>query len=255
MAEPAVAEPAVAEPAVAGGRRTVLVTGFEPFGGDPENASQAAVEALAARWTGPARLVTAVLPVSFASSTLALRGLLAEHRPDLVVAVGEAGRRRAVSIETRARNLDDARIADNEGDQPRAVVVDDGPEWLPTRLDVASCVEAVRRTGVLVAASHDAGTFVCNHVFRVLLTATEAPAGLVHVPALRSTGRAGVGAETDASAVAAPASDGSGASEASAEGSAAVDHDELAAALLAVVEVGLARVRAATRPAGAGPRG
>lgn len=183
------------------------MTGFEPFGGDSENASEGAVRALAGGWAGPARLVTAVLPVSFAAAARELRHLVEQHRPDLVVAVGEAGRRRVVSIETRARNLDDARIPDNDGAQPLGVPVDEGPEWLPTRLDVDACVAAVARTGVPVEASDDAGTFVCNHVFRVLLTATDVPAGFVHVPALRSTGHAGVGGETDA---AAPASSSSG---------------------------------------------
>lgn len=222
------AEPAAAA-AGAAGRPTVLVTGFEPFGGDTENASEAAVRELVGRWSGPARLVAAVLPVSFGASARRLRELLEQHRPDLVVAVGEAGRRRAVSIETRARNLDDARIPDEDGAQPRREPVDQGPEWLPTRLDVDACVAAVERGGVPVEASDDAGTFVCNHVFRVLLTATDVPAGFVHVPALRTTGRAGVGAETDPSEAAGP---GAGTD---------LGHDDLAVALLAVVGVELSR--------------
>ncbi|MVA77018.1 pyroglutamyl-peptidase I [Auraticoccus sp. F435] len=182
----------------------VLVTAFEPFGGDTENASAAAVARLDAGWDGPARLVTELLPVSFAGSGARLQQLLLRHRPDLVLCVGEAGRRRAVSVERWARNLDDARIPDNDGEQPRGVAIDEGPERLPTRLDAAAVVAAVAAAGVAVEASDDAGAFVCNHVFRVLLTATDVPAGFVHVPALRTRGRAQVGAETDPGSAGAP---------------------------------------------------
>lgn len=178
---------------------TVLVTGFEPFGDDRENASERAVALLADTWdvTG-VRLVTTILPVSFAEARRALDRAVAEHAPDAVVAVGEAGGRTAVTPETTARNLDDARIPDNTGGQPRDRVIDrGGPETLPTRLDAAALVRACRADGIPAELSDDAGGFVCNHVFHHLLSGTGVPAGFVHVPAVRSVGVATVGAETD----------------------------------------------------------
>ena len=173
----------------------LLVTGFEPFGGDTENATLAAVDRWTADWSG-ARMITAVLPVSFAAAPSALRELVDRHRPDAVLAVGEAGGRSAVTPESRARNVMHARIPDNAGARPRTVPIDAGPEWvdLPYRPDAA--VAAIRAAGVPAHVSHDAGTFVCNRVARQVAV-LGIPGGFVHIPAIRSRGRAGVGAETD----------------------------------------------------------
>ena len=77
--------------------RTVLLTGFEPFADDPTNPSGDAVRLVADAWTGPERLITAVFPVAFASAADALRALIDEHSPDLVIATGLAGGRTAVT--------------------------------------------------------------------------------------------------------------------------------------------------------------
>lgn len=179
---------------------TLLLTGFEPFGGDTENASHHVVEAIAARWPAHApevRLVTATLPVAYRAADRALTALLAEHDPDLVVAVGEAGRRATVAVERRARNLDAARIPDNDGDQPEHQLIDPDGGDLPERLGAAAIVEAGRVAGLPVETSDDAGTFLCNHVFYRLMQWTDLPSGFVHVPAWRSADHATVGAETD----------------------------------------------------------
>jgi len=176
---------------------TILVTGFEPFGGDAVNASGEAVRALAAGWDDPAvELVTAILPVSFEGAPIALDRAVRRYRPDAVVCVGEAGGRLAVTPERYAVNDRLARIADNDGRSPTGAI-DEGPELLASRLDVDRLVAAVRAAGVPAEASEDAGRFVCNAVFRAALTSFEGPAGFVHVPAVRPTGVAGVGAETD----------------------------------------------------------
>lgn len=164
---------------------TVLVTGFEPFGGDATNPSGEAVHALAAEWDGAARLVTAVLPVTFAGAADGLRALIAEHRPDIVIAVGLAGGRSAIGVERIAVNLIDARIPDNDGQQPIDVPsIADAPLATFATLPVKSIVAALTDAGIPAELSHSAGTFVCNHVFFTALhaVAEQVRAGFIHVP-------------------------------------------------------------------------
>lgn len=186
--------------------RTVLVTGFEPFGGRTLNASGEAVARLATVWTGPERLVTAVLPVDLDAAPSRLRELLADVRPDVVVAVGEAGSRTAVSVERVALNLVDARIPDNAGAAPvDRPVVAGAPLAYLSSLPVRACADAVRAVGVPAEVSYSAGTFVCNavlyallHVLAVAGSGVDPPTaaaagvrgGFVHVPA-RLDGAAG----------------------------------------------------------------
>ncbi|HEV7907519.1 MAG TPA: pyroglutamyl-peptidase I [Pseudonocardiaceae bacterium] len=168
---------------------TVLLTGFEPFDGERTNPSWEAVAELAAR---PANseytLVTAELPCVFGTSIDALRRAITEHRPDLVVCVGQAGGRDAVMPERVAVNIRDARIPDNAGDQPvDGPVVSGGPAAYFTGLPVKACVSRIQEAGIPASVSHTAGTFVCNNVFYGLmhLLETEFPqvrGGFVHVP-------------------------------------------------------------------------
>ncbi|MFJ9178539.1 pyroglutamyl-peptidase I [Streptomyces sp. NPDC102360] len=166
----------------------VLLTGFEPFGGESVNPSWEAARAVAA--APPAGLdVTAVqLPCVFGAALTALRAAVAETRPDLVVCLGQAGGRPGVTVERIAINVDDARIPDNAGAQPIDVpVVPGGPAAYFSTLPVKACVAAMRDAGVPAALSNTAGTFTCNHVAYGLghLIATELPGvrgGFVHVP-------------------------------------------------------------------------
>jgi pyroglutamyl-peptidase I len=179
----------------------ILVTGFEPFGGDPENASLEAVRRLADAWAADPQphveLVTGVLPVAFATAGPALRSLIDEHQPDAVLAVGEAGGRSAITPERWGVNEDDARIPDNAGDQPRATPIEpDGPARRPSGFDVDALVSAILAVGLPADASADAGRFLCNHV-AYLVGGLEVAGGFVHVPAVRTSGTAGVGEETD----------------------------------------------------------
>ena len=105
---------------------TILVTGFEPFGNDDANPSADAVRALASRWRGDDELVTEVLPVAFERGAARVRELITTHRPTIVLAVGLGGGRAAVGVERVAINLKDARIPDNDGDQPIDVPSIDG---------------------------------------------------------------------------------------------------------------------------------
>lgn len=163
----------------------VLVTGFEPFGGESVNPSWQAASLVGERRDDVAAVE---LPCEFSRSLPALRAALEEHRPSLVVCVGQAGGRPEVTPERVAINLVDARIPDNADEQPVDVpVVADGPAAYFTTLPLKACVAAIRTAGVPAAVSHTAGTYVCNQVFYGLmhLLATEFPAtrgGFVHVP-------------------------------------------------------------------------
>lgn len=164
---------------------TVLLTGFEPFGGDAANPSGEAVHLVASRWTGPEVLVTAVLPVTFAGAAARLRELIDEHRPDVVIAAGLAGGRAAIGVERVAVNLVDARIPDNDGDQPVDVPsVPGAPAAHFATLPVKAIVARIAEAGIPAELSYSAGTFVCNHVFFTALEAAASPvrAGFVHVP-------------------------------------------------------------------------
>jgi len=172
-------------PPYAGHVTTVLLTGFEPFDGDPANPSGEAVHLVAERWNGPEELVTATLPVAFTRAARRVRELMAEHRPDVVIAAGLAGGRAAIGVERLAVNLIDARIPDNDGAQPIDEPSADGaPAARFASLPVKAIVARIAEAGIPAEVSYSAGTFVCNHVF---FTALEAAAsgtrvGFVHVP-------------------------------------------------------------------------
>src|SRR5947207_14934038 len=152
------------------------------------NPSWEAVRLVAAAPPDGVALATAVLPCVFGNALDALRLAVARTGPDLVICIGQAGGRTEVSVERIAVNVDDARIPDNDGNQPvDAPVVPGGPAAYFATLPVKACVAAVRATGLPAAVSQTAGTFVCNHVFYGLmhLIATELPhvrGGFVHVP-------------------------------------------------------------------------
>lgn len=164
---------------------TVLLTGFEPFGDDQANPSGAAVHTVAARWSGPEALITAVLPVSFEAGARRLRELIAEHEPDVVIAAGLAGGRTAIGVERVAVNLIDARIPDNDGAQPIDVPsVHGAVDAHFTTLPVKAIVRDILAAGIPAEVSHSAGTYVCNHVFFLTMdtVAPDVRAGFLHVP-------------------------------------------------------------------------
>jgi pyroglutamyl-peptidase len=166
----------------------VLLTGFEPFGGEATNPSWQAVASVAAD-PPPGLDVKAVeLSCVFGAAIDELRKTCLADDYDLVLCVGQAGGRPDVTVERVAINVDDARIPDNAGRQPvDEPIVPGGPDAYFAPLPVKACVAAVRDAGLPASVSHTAGTFVCNHVFYGLahLIATERPAlrgGFVHVP-------------------------------------------------------------------------
>lgn len=169
--------------------RRVLVTGFEPFGGDELNPSADIAHALDGRVIARHRVVGAVLPCVFGRSIEELRRLLRTHEPRLVVALGLAGGRADITPERVAINIDDARIPDNAGAQPiDRPVVRGGPAAYWSTLPIKAIGAALRARGVPASVSQTAGTFVCNHVFYGLMHALRrrrgVRGGFIHVPFL-----------------------------------------------------------------------
>ncbi len=165
----------------------LLLTGFEPFGGETVNPSWQAV-CLVPEQIGTVTVVKRCLPTSFARAGTVLTDAIAALRPDAVLCVGQAGGRAAVTPERAALNLDDARIPDNDGACPAdAPIVPGGPAAYFATLPVKAMAAAIGAAGVPAAVSNTAGTFVCNHVLYLLLhtLAAQYPGvrgGFVHIP-------------------------------------------------------------------------
>jgi pyroglutamyl-peptidase len=176
---------------------TVLVTGFDPFGGARVNPSWMAVQALHGRQVGAHRIVGAQLPTAFGHSMEMLRDLLRHYRPALAICTGQAGGRVALSLERVAINVNDARIADNAGEQPvDTPVIAGGPAAYFTSLPIKAMLSALLAEGINAEVSQTAGTFVCNHVFYGLMHELSTRAelrhtrgGLIHIPWLPVQGQ------------------------------------------------------------------
>ena len=163
----------------------LLITGFEPFGGDSSNASWLAVEHLPDH-VGRFDLEKRCLPVVFGEAADILVKEIEALKPDAVICVGQAGGRTAITPERVAINLRDARIPDNAGKQPRDQAIDpQGPAAYFSTLPLRLMVEAIAEKEIPAALSLTAGAFVCNDLFYSLmrtLEGTNIPAGFIHVP-------------------------------------------------------------------------
>ncbi|MEM4666114.1 MAG: pyroglutamyl-peptidase I, partial [Thermofilum sp.] len=172
---------------------TLLITGFEPFGGESVNPSSlAAVEAartLASKLPGVS-VVSAVLPVSYRRAREAVRDLVEKHKPDVAIALGQAGGLAYVAVERVAVNLMDTGSPDNDGYAPVDEPIEPGaPAAYFSTLPVRLIVKKLREAGIPAALSYSAGTFICNLVmFELLhLSATRGwprRAGFLHLPYL-----------------------------------------------------------------------
>ena len=167
----------------------ILVTGFEPFGGEQRNPSAEVVERLPEK-IGENELIKLILPVVRGKASTAIQNAVEKFHPDAVLSVGQAGGRPAVSVERVAVNLDDYRISDNEGNQPAdEPVVPNGPDGYFCTVPVKRMVEAMQKAGIPAVQSLSAGTFVCNHVMYATLhfLAVQHPNakfGFIHIPYL-----------------------------------------------------------------------
>ncbi|UJB30374.1 pyroglutamyl-peptidase I [Chromobacterium sp. Beijing] len=181
--------------------KTILLTGFEPFGGESVNPSWEAVRRLDGETLAGAAVAAVAarrLPCVFGEALAVLREEMAALRPALIVAVGQAGGRPELSLERVAINVDDARIADNAGRRPiDRPVVPGGPAAYFSTLPIKAQAAALRAAGIPAAVSQSAGTFVCNHVFYGLMHAlagTPARGGFIHIPYLPEQAAAHPGA-------------------------------------------------------------
>lgn len=165
----------------------ILVTGFDPFGGETVNPSYEAVKLLPDTIAG-AQIIKLQVPTRFALSGTVLEAAVNEHRPDAVICVGQAGGRSTITPERVAINLADASIPDNAGDQPvdEPIRKDGAPAYF-TSLPVKAMVQKMRAAGIPAALSYTAGSFVCNSLMYTLLYLIDRqyPAmrgGFIHVP-------------------------------------------------------------------------
>ncbi|WP_396431231.1 pyroglutamyl-peptidase I [Limnohabitans sp.] len=166
----------------------VLLTGFEPFGGQSLNPSWEVARALHGEVIAGAQVTAVQLPCVFAQALPALKQALASHRPDIVLALGQAEGRCDFSVERVAINVQDARIPDNAGAQPIDVpVAAGGPAAYFSSLPIKALVAGLRAAGFPASVSQTAGTFVCNQVFYGLqhaLAGQGVHSGFMHVPLL-----------------------------------------------------------------------
>ena len=172
----------------------VLVTGFEPFGGEAINPSAEVALALNGQTVSGRGVVGEVLPCVFGLALKQLKRHVRATRPELVLCLGQAGGRALLAVERVAINVDDARIPDNAGaqpiDQPIAIR---GPVAYWSTLPIKSIVSALNEAGVGAEVSQSAGTFVCNHVFYGLMRTLHgkwARGGFIHLPYASEQGKA-----------------------------------------------------------------
>lgn len=167
--------------------KRLLITGFDPFGGEQINPSWEAVKELP-DLIGEYQLTKMEIPTVFGTAAEKILTIAAELNPDVIISVGQAGGRKAVTPEVIGINLREARIPDNTGNQPvNLPVVHNGPDAYFSTLPVREMVAAISSEDIPAALSYSAGAFVCNDVLYTLLhhfKGTHVRVGFIHVPYL-----------------------------------------------------------------------
>lgn len=180
--------------------KTLLLTGFEPFGDDPGaqklNPSAAIAQALHGETIAGMRVQGEVLPCTFGESAHVLTRLIKAHQPSAIVCLGQAGGRATISIERIAVNWDEAALPDNAG-KVRAgqSILKTAPAAYFSTLPIHAMRDAVLAQGMSAELSSSAGHFVCNHVFFSLMhllatSKAKLPAGFIHLPYLPEQAKA-----------------------------------------------------------------
>ena len=170
--------------------RNILVTGFEPFGGEPVNPALEAIKRLEGRVVVNHIIVTRAMPVVRYLAIDAILKHIQETDPVLVLAVGQAGGRLEITPERVAINIDDYRIPDNGGLQPvDEPIVAGAPAAYWSTLPIKAMVAAMKAGGIPASVSNTAGTFACNHLFYGLMhhlaqSGDKVRGGFVHIPYL-----------------------------------------------------------------------
>ncbi len=169
------------------GGRTVLVTGFEPFGGEAVNASWEAARTIDGWRCGEALAVSVRLSCAYDACVAEFVEAFERLRPEAVLMTGQAARRAVVCVESVARNRSNASAPDNRG-AVCAPTASYGPAEIETTADVRAVARAIRDVGLAARVSTDAGGYVCNHLYYGALNflrerAPATPAVFVHLPA------------------------------------------------------------------------
>lgn len=169
----------------------ILVTGFDPFGGESINPALEAVKKISNNIDG-VEIIKIEVPTVFKKSIDTLDKAMEEHKPDVVLCVGQAGGRFDITPEKVAINLDDARIKDNEGNNPiDEPIFKDGEIAYFSSLPVKAIVKNIKENNIPSSVSYSAGTFVCNHIMYGLLYLIDkkhknVKGGFIHVPFIPS---------------------------------------------------------------------
>lgn len=165
----------------------ILVTGFDPFGGEKVNPALEAVKSLPSVIHG-AEIRWVEIPTVFYQSAEVLEAEIVRYQPDVVLCIGQAGGRASLTPERVAINQDDARIPDNQGNQPIDTPIRlDGQAAYFSTLPIKAIVQAIKEVGLPATVSNTAGTFVCNHLMYQALYLADKKfpnmrAGFMHIP-------------------------------------------------------------------------
>ncbi|GHU78982.1 pyrrolidone-carboxylate peptidase [Spirochaetia bacterium] len=164
----------------------LLLTAFDPFGGEKVNPALEAVK-LVPNKIGGVDIVKLEIPTVFRKSIDRVVEAIEKEKPDAVFCIGQAGGRFDLTPERVAINVDDARIPDNEGNQPVGTIYEDGENAYFAALPIKAMVKKIRDAGLPASVSNTAGTFVCNHImYGVLYHINKRfpgiKGGFMHVP-------------------------------------------------------------------------
>ncbi len=167
----------------------VLVTGFDPFGGETINPAYEAVKLVNDNIEG-AEIIKIEIPTVFGKSMIVIDKAIQKYQPDVVLAIGQAGGRTSMAVERVGINVDDARIPDNDGQQPiDEIIYEDGENAYFSNLPIKKMVFEMQNENVPAVVSNTAGTYVCNHVLYSIMYLIDKKynnlrGGFIHVPFL-----------------------------------------------------------------------
>lgn len=167
----------------------LLVTGFDPFGGEKINPSIETVKRLSGEIAG-ARIIKLEIPTVCGRSVEVIEEAIIRYDPDVILSIGQAGGRADISVERIGINVDDFRIPDNEGGKRTDEPIDpQGPDAYFVKVPVKAMAERIRERNIPVSVSNTAGTFVCNHVIYGVCRLIDVKypgkrSGFIHIPYL-----------------------------------------------------------------------
>ena len=165
----------------------ILITAFEPFGGEKVNPALEAMKLLP-DMIGKSQILKLELPTIFSKSIEKVWQYIDVHKPDIIISLGQAGGRACISVERVAINVEDASIPDNYGNMPLdRPIFEDGENAYFSNLPIKNMVDAIKKAGIPAKISNTAGTYVCNHVmygvlYKIHKENLDMKAGFIHVP-------------------------------------------------------------------------